>query len=40
LRLAREHYLYCNDVVDQGTNDLSTLAALLAASDWWYFWWD
>jgi hypothetical protein len=40
LRLAREHYVYCNDILDQGPNDLATLAALLAASDWWHFWWD
>jgi hypothetical protein len=40
LRLAREQYAYCDDILDQGTNDLATLAALLAVSDWWYFWWD
>ena len=40
LALAREHYLYCNDTVDQGTGALAPLAAELMASDWWYFWWD
>jgi hypothetical protein len=40
LALAREHYAYCNDTVDQGTNDLATLAAILMVSDWWFFWWD
>ncbi|HEX5183361.1 MAG TPA: DUF4253 domain-containing protein [Allosphingosinicella sp.] len=40
MRLAREHYLYCNDAVDQGAGDLTTLAALLLVSDWWFFWWD
>ena len=40
LRLAREHYIYCNDIVDQGTENLSMLAAVLMASDWWFFWWD
>ena len=40
MALAREHYLYCNDTVDQGTGDLATLAASLMASDWWQFWWD
>lgn len=40
LALAREHYAYCSDTVDQGTMDLATLAANLMASDWWYFWWD
>lgn len=40
LALAREHYLYCNDTVDQGTRTLSALAAMLMESDWWFFWWD
>jgi hypothetical protein len=40
LTLAREQYLYCADVVDQGTETLSALAAALMDDDWWYFWWD
>lgn len=40
LALAREHYSYCPDVVDQGVGSLSALAALLLADDWWFFWWD
>jgi hypothetical protein len=40
LELAREQYLYCNDIVDQGTGTLSELAASLMESDWWFFWWD
>jgi hypothetical protein len=40
LALAREQYAYCNDIVDQGTDTLSALAATLMVSDWWYFWWD
>lgn len=40
LDLAREQYLYCNDIVDQGVGTLSDLAALLMQDDWWYFWWD
>ena len=40
LALAREQYLYCNDIVDQGVGTLSALAATLMAGDWWYFWWD
>jgi hypothetical protein len=40
LALAREQYAYCPDIVDQGTESLSALAASLIASDWWYFWWD
>jgi Domain of unknown function (DUF4253) len=40
LVLAREQYVYCNDVVDQGLGALRPLAAALMANDWWYFWWD
>jgi hypothetical protein len=40
LDLAREHYLFCNDVVDQGVGTLNALAAALATNAWWYFWWD
>lgn len=40
LELAREQYAYCNDVIDQGVQTLSNLAAVLIANDWWYFWWD
>lgn len=40
LELAREHYVYCNDIVDQGLGTLSNLTATLMANDWWYFWWD
>ncbi len=40
LDLAREQYLYCSDIVDQGVGTLSSLAAALMANDWWYFWWD
>jgi hypothetical protein len=40
LDLAREHYVYCNDIVDQGLGTLSKLAACLMANDWWEFWWD
>jgi hypothetical protein len=40
LDLAREHYIYCNDIVDQGLGTLSKLAACLMANDWWEFWWD
>jgi hypothetical protein len=40
LSLAREHYLYCNDVVDQGTETLAALGGALMDGDWWYFWWD
>lgn len=40
IMLAREQYLYCNDIVDQGVGTISGLAAVLMAGDWWYFWWD
>jgi hypothetical protein len=40
LELAREQYVYCNDIVDQGVGGLSALAADLMADPWWFFWWD
>ena len=40
LDLAREQYAYCTDIVDQGVQTLSNLAATLSERDWWYFWWD
>jgi Domain of unknown function (DUF4253) len=40
LSLAKEQYLYCNDIVDQGTETLSILAATLIKGSVWYFWWD
>jgi hypothetical protein len=40
LALARDQYVYCADIIDQGVGTYSALAAALMASDWWYFWWD
>jgi len=40
LAVAREQYLYCPDIVEQGTNTLSVLAAGIQNGRWWYFWWD
>jgi hypothetical protein len=40
LALARELYLYNNDLIDQGYAALAPLAASLLASDAWGFWWD
>jgi hypothetical protein len=40
LALAREQYVYCNDIIDQGVETYSALAASLMANDWWFFWWD
>lgn len=38
--LALQHYLYCNDIVDQGVGSVATLARALRHSTRWYFWWD
>lgn len=40
LALARDQYVYCADIIDQGYGTYSALAANLMADDWWYFWWD
>ncbi len=40
LRLAVEHYAYCNDVVEQGTGSIEALAATLLNGSVWFFWWD
>lgn len=40
LSLAREQFLYCEDIVLQGTDTFAPLAAGLMHSDWWFFWWD
>lgn len=40
LTLAREQYLFCSDIVDQGVGEISALAATLLHSNYWYFWWD
>lgn len=40
LALAQEQCVYCEDIVLQGVGALAPLAAILRASDWWYFWWD
>lgn len=38
--LAKEQFLYCPDVVIQGTQTLLALAAGLLHGSAWYFWWD
>ena len=38
--LALDQYLYCYDIVDQGTETVDVLAAMLLKSDYWFFWWD
>lgn len=40
LRLAKQQYLYCQDIVDQGTGTLESLAAVLLDGTSWFFWWD
>lgn len=40
LALVREQFLYCEDIVLQGTETLAPLAAGLMTSDWRFFWWD
>jgi len=40
LELAREQYAYCIDIVEQGTQTQSKLAASLINGSAWYFWWD
>lgn len=42
LEVAREHYAFTPDRVDQGTatGTLSEVAASVAISDVWFFWWD
>ena len=39
-RLVAEHYAFCPDNVDQGTDDLDAYAASVSGSPTWTFWWD
>jgi hypothetical protein len=40
LKLAREQYWFCYDIVEQGVGTIENLAAALLTSGVWYFWWD
>jgi len=40
LTLATQQFLYCSDIVTQGTETIDALAAGLLGSHIWYFWWD
>ena len=42
LEVAKEHYAFTPDRVDQGTatGTLSEVAASIAVSKGWFFWWD
>lgn len=38
--LARQQYMYCADIVDQGVESEENLAQTLLNADNWFFWWD
>ncbi len=38
--LAKQHFAYCPDRVDQGTGSVEALAARLLNASVWFFWWD
>jgi hypothetical protein len=40
LALARDHMMYCDDIVMQGTGTIDALAGELIAHQSWFFWWD
>jgi hypothetical protein len=40
MRLAREQYFYCTDIVHQGAGSVLELADVLLGCDQWFFWWD
>ena len=40
VRLAKEQYLFCPDIVDQGVGTTGALANSIYRSVYWYFWWD
>ena len=40
LALAHEQYVYCADIVQQGTETIEGLAAALLNAPVWFFWWD
>ena len=40
LALAKEQYIYCPDIVQQGVGSVEALAATLINSTVWFFWWD
>jgi hypothetical protein len=40
LTLAWEQFVYCSDIVLQGTETLFSLAAILRGGKTWFFWWD
>lgn len=40
IELALEHFWYCADIVDQGTETIERLANELLNAPRWFFWWD
>ena len=40
MALARQQYVYCADIVQQGTETIEALAATLLDGHAWFFWWD
>ena len=40
MRVAREQYVYCTDIVDQGCGTMQVLADSILGATFWYFWWD
>lgn len=40
LALGEEQFLYCEDIVTQGTETIEALAAALLNNPIWFFWWD
>jgi hypothetical protein len=40
VKVAREHYIFCNDQVDQGTGFLNDYASQVLDANFWNFWWD
>ncbi len=40
LALAKEQFIFCADIVHQGTETIEALAATLLNGRVWYFWWD
>jgi hypothetical protein len=40
MSLAWQQYVYCADIVEQGTETIANLAATLLGGTSWFFWWD
>jgi hypothetical protein len=40
LQLAQEQFIYCPDIVYQGTQTIAALASTLLNGKIWFFWWD